>query len=216
MKKILLFVFVSLLLFSCSSNKKKERMLANLEDTPLVGDTTAVKKQHALPAFHSISVYDASTIEVVLGDKYELEIDGAKVYADAQEVNVNDGELVVKYADHDSNHRKTGVRVTVPTLQSIQVVGCGKLTMLGSECKTSKIDIDLQRVNVAILSPCLTADNVSLSLKGVMFSQFRVDCNHLDISAHSVSHVKVLGKAKSKAIDSDSPKTIDISGLKRI
>lgn len=189
-------------------------MKANQEDTPLQGDTTSIKKCLALSAFYKITVFDASTVVVRLGKSYNVEIDGSKVYADAQRAYVDGEELIVKYTDHDSNHRKTAVCISVPSLEKLKVIGCGKLTMLGSECRSPSLDIDLQRVNVVILSPCLVADNVSLSLKDVMFAQFRVNSKRLNLSAHSVDHAKVWGISQYLSVDSDNPNLIDISGLK--
>lgn len=189
-------------------------MKANQEDTPLQGDTTSVKKRQVLSAFHKITIYDASTVVITLGDSFYVEIDGSKVYADAQQAYVDGDELIIKFADHDSNHRKTAVRITIPSLEKLKVVGCGKLTMLGSECRVTDLDIDLQRVNVAILSPSLVASTVSMSLTGVMFAQFRVDCKRLNLSAHSINHAKVFGKSQYISFDSDNPKFIDSSGLK--
>lgn len=189
-------------------------MKANQEDTPLQGDTTPVKKHQALSAFHKITVYDASSVVINLSKAYDVEIDGSKVYADAQQAYVNRDELIIKYADHDSNHRKTAVRISMPSLEKLKVVGCGKLTILGPECRVPDMDIELRRVNVAILSPSLVASNVSMSLTGVMFAQFRVDCKRLNLSAHSINHAKVLGKSQYISLDSDNPKFVDISGLK--
>ncbi len=216
MKRVLLLLVIASCLFSCSSNKKSERMQANKEDAPLEGDTTPVKKHQPLSSFRKVTVYDASTVEIAIGNGYDVEIDGAKVYADAQQADVDGDELIVKYADHDSNHRKTAVRISVPSLGGVKLVGCGKFTLLGSELHASHVDIDLQRVNVAILSPCLVAKKVSLSLSGVMFAQCKVECEQLNISAHSISHAKVFGKAQSFSIDSDNPKAIDVSGLKGV
>ena len=189
-------------------------MMANQEDKPLDGDTTAVKEAHSLSAFHSVAIYDASTIEISLGDSYQVEIDGAKVYADAQQIEMHGDELSIKFSDHDSNHRKTAIKITVPSLRALKIVGCGKLTVLGKVWKSDNIDLDLQRVSVAILSPSLEAKNISVSLQGVMFMQCHVDCHNFQWKSRSIGHAKIWGHANKQSFDVEHETQIDKKGLK--
>ncbi len=215
MRRILYFIILSLAVVGCTSRSKQQgRALDNQEDTPLQGDTTTVDEHHSFTQFHAVSIYDASTVDIRIGNEYEVEVGGQKVYADAQEVKMDGDELSIKFADHDSNHRKTAIRITVPSLQRLKVVGCGKLSFFGDEMHSSSFDVDLQRVNVAILAPCIKAKDVSVSLRGVMVFQSHVDCDAFMLSAPAVDHAKVFGKAKHRKIDAADMTHIDISGLK--
>lgn len=215
MRKILFCFILSLAVVGCTSrHNRQERFLDNQEDAPLQGDTTTVDEHHSFSQFHALSIYDASILEIRLGNQYEVEVGGQKMYADAQKVSREGDELSIKFADHDSNHRKTVIRITVPSLRRLKVVGCGKLSVFGEEMRSSSFDIDLQRVNVAILSPCIKANEVSVSLQGVMIFQSHVDCDAFKLSAPSVDHVKVFGRARHRKIDAADITHIDVSGLK--
>lgn len=211
------FMVLLVLLAGCNlrGHRDRGRSLTSQEDFPLQGDTTVVKVvQDSLPFFHSVSVFDASRVEVIIGKDCLVEVDGQKVYTDAQQVHVDDGHLSVHFSDDDSNHRQTRVKVMLPTLHSLTVVGCGRLDIHGQSIKGENVKFLLRRVNVAFVAPVLSVDNLDVSLDAVMYSQFRPNCKKLNLTVHHISQTKLAGHVAHLSVDADDKRRIDLSGLK--
>lgn len=213
--RLLFLLVVVAFMVSCSSSKKPGS-IALQQDAPLQGDTTKVKDDKKVADFQSATVFDATTVDVVLNpdSACRVEVDGEKVYTDAQQAEVDGGELTLKFADYDSGHRQTRVKISAPSLTGLKVVGCGKLQVSGANPKCSNFNLHLERVSVAMIDPLLSAQQVVANVSNVMFARFRVDCDDLQLTSRSIDHIKVFGHAKHRSIDADNIHQIDQKGLK--
>ncbi len=210
-------LFFIVLFIGCTrgGHRDKGRTVGDKEDAPLQGDTAVVKVvRDSLPLFHSISVFDASRVEVRVGSTCCVEVDGKNVYANAQQVYVDNGCLFVRFSDHDSNYRQTRVKVMLPTITSLAVVGCGRLDVYGNKNEMGNVEILLHRVNVAFVAPVLSADKVEVSLDAVMYSQFRINCRKLNLTARHINQTKFVGHASHLSVKADEKRKIDMLGLK--
>lgn len=179
-------IVVSALLASCSSGKKPGASFSTQPVIKNVDDTAQVAETMRTADFKTVDISNASNIEIVLCPDSVCKLR--------------------KLSDRS-------YRVVAPSLEAIKVNGCGKLHVSGKNPKCSHFVLDLQKVNVAMIDPLLSADQVDAKIDNCMFTHFRVNCTKMQFSAHSIGHVKVFGHAKSVTWDVDNMKQIDAKSL---
>lgn len=175
-------IVASAVFASCSNGKKPGASFSTQPVLKGVDDTAKVDESMSSSTFKTVNISNASSVEIILHPDSACKVEKLSNQA---------------------------YQVTAPSLEGIKIDGCGKLHVSGRNPRCSHFNLDLQKVTIAMIDPLISADDVNANITGATFAHFRVDCRDLHLSAHSFTHIKVMGKAQHVTYDVDKMKQVD-------
>jgi hypothetical protein len=213
---ILFLLTILLIVGMASCGRKNKTTIDNKQvKEKIEGDTASVSQKREITKFSSVCIYDASQVNITVAPQYSVKINGPKSYVDACQTMNNGDNLTIKFDDYDTQYRMTSVDITAPSLNELEVTGCGMLNIAGGKLQGNQLYMELKHISVVHDNAKLTINNsVTLKLADVGYANFSLDCRRLDFFADRIEHVKLMGKAGRSYFYCENLNQVETNNLK--
>lgn len=170
-----------------------------------------VEKQFEICDFDEIRLDGAADIEFAYGEPNVL-ISTKEDFFEYLSVNVNNGELMIKFTKNVKNAPKVNVKVTGRNLEEIEINGAGDIKC-EENLESEKFSIDVNGAsNIKLKS--LKTGKADFDVKGAGETKIdNIDCEELVIDINGAGNARVAGSARKAKLEIAGAGKIDISGL---
>ena len=181
MKKIFLFLGVSLLISSLSLQAQNEKEKNKSNDKPKIeGSGNIITKDVSVQPFNELSATGVFSVQLKQGDKEEVKIEADDNLQDLFEVKNDGSKLMISMKKDVNFSSKKGMKVYV-TFKKIKNM---ELNMVGSLTSDDNLNFD----------------DLSITNKSVGSLDLKMTAQSLNVDNKSVGHVKLDGKADNAVI----------------
>ncbi len=156
-----------------------------------------IQDQYGLVDFTSIDLQGLFDARIEKGDSFAVEVDGMEDERKRYDVYVNGQTLVIDYQDNRKNFwkreflgdQKMKIRIVMPELRELEVMGAGKLTFRGFD--EQEVDIKLTGAVIGVGS--ISADRLTVALTGASFLDLTGSGRFLDADITGASGLRAYG-----------------------
>lgn len=172
-----------------------------------------VSKDYNLKGFTSITLQSVGDIIFTQSANYSCRVEGPAEYVEKTQVNVENGTLIISYANKKSNKTKNlKLYISAPDLSKVQIAGVGNFTA-NEILKLKNVTFQLNGVGNCNVKD-LRCGDVTLILNGVGNLKLNVGCRSLNASVNGVGNITLSGKAETANLRRDGVGNISHKNLK--
>lgn len=161
-------------------------------DTPL-----SIQDQYGLEDFDAIDLQGLFEARIEKGDSFAVEVDGVDEERRRYDVYVNGNTLVIDYEDNRKNFwkrefmsdRKMKIKIIMPELRELEVMGAGKLSFKGFD----EQEVDIKLTGAVIGVGNISADRLTVELTGASFLDLNGSGRFLDADITGASGLRAFG-----------------------